>query len=471
MPTSKLIEIVPGKGLDVGVFPSAEDTARSFGWVDARNAWFRDLHIEHMPGQRKIEKIISRQPKALAQAYVNGVKRLFYEDGGIISYIDTGVGPPVVIGTLNSFSQSYWLEPWGEYLIASDNISQLQLWAGSGTFIPIAGSQFQTAKIVKKLAQHVLAYSTNVFPNGFHWCSASNVMEWAPTTTNSARNIPIRNLDSDINAVADLNGGHAVYSSAYMLQVSYLGPSDWFGTPAAPLSGIGAGSRYAVVSLGRYNWGLCRSGVFLTDGQTFMYVDRPAIDRWVQEEIDWSREKEIVGFFDEKLLLILWSVPLLAGGKSVIAVDPKDRTLLTDRSKRPFTFATGDYGAALRREVLDYPVVAREDGIYFTSVNGTTMEDFFLSGGLFDAGDHSVNKTWELAKFEGLITGAEVRFGFTDLPYLESVEWQDWSLIEFEFPLPGGPRESIYIAMEIKSAFPLRLSGFTMWGQGAGKAT
>lgn len=469
MSISKLIEITAGKGINTGVFPSVEDTAG--GWSDARNAWFKDLHIEHMPGQQKIAAILSKQSRALAQAFVSGKKRLYFEDAGIISYTETVNGPAQTIGTLNGSSLSYWLEPYGSWLIASDNINQLKLWKGTGTFIDIAAGQFTTAKIVKKLAQHVIAYSTNVFPNGFHWCSASDPETWTPATTNSARNLPIRNLDSDIIAVADLNAGHAVYSSAYMIPVQYIGASDWFGTPAGALSGIGAASRYAVISLGRFNWGLCRSGIFLTDGQSFQYVDRPAIDRWVQEEIDWARQNEIVGYFDEKLLLLLWSIPVANGLKTVIAVDPKDRTLLTDKSKRPFTFATGEYGAALRREVWDYPIVAKSDGIYYTSVNGTTMGDFFLSGGLYDAGDHSLNKTWEMAKFEGTIAGAEVRFGFTDQPHLDSVEWQDWSAMTYEFPLPGGLRESIYLAIEMRSSQPFRLSGFTMWGKSAGKAT
>lgn len=470
MPISKLIEITAGKGINTGVFPSVEDTAG--GWGEARNAWFKDLHIEHMPGQKKLVRFLSRQAKAMAQAYVGGVQRLYYEDAGIISYIQNAEATPVtVVGTLNSASNSYWLEPWGDWLVASDGVSQLKLWENTGTFHDIAAGQFTTAKIVKKLAQHLIAYSTDIFPNGFHWCSASDPNTWTPAPTNSARNLPIRNLDSDIIAVVDLSGGHAVYSRAYMLQVNYLGAGEWFGTPASPLSGIGAVSKYSAVSLGKFNWGLSRGGIFLTDGQSFQYVDRPAVDRWVQEEIDWTRASEIVGYFDEKLLLVLWSVPLLTGGKSVIAVDPKDRTLLTDKSKRPFAFATGDYGSALHREVMDYPLVARPDGVYFTSVNGTTMGDFFLSGGLYDAGDHSVIKTWETVRFEGTIAGAQVRFGFTDKPHLDTVDWHNWADMTFEFPLPGGPRESIYCAIEIRSTSTFRLSGFTMWGKGAGKAT
>lgn len=469
MPISKLIEITASKGINTGIFPSAEDTAG--GWGDARNAWFKDLHIEHMPGQQKIANVLTKKPRAMAQAYVAGNRRIYFEDGGNITYLNNGVGSTLEVGTLNPDSTSFWLEPYGEWLIASDNVSQLQLWKGAGSFIPIAVGQFVTAKIVKKLAQHVIAYSTDVFPNGFHWCSASDPEDWVPTTINSARNLPIRNLDSDIMCVADLNGGHAVYSRAYMLQVSYLGASEWFGTPAAPLSGIGAGSKYSVVSLGKFNWGLCRGGIFVTDGQGFQYVDRPAIDRWIQEEIDWGRESEIVGYFDEKLLLILWSVPLLTGEKTVIAVDPKDRSTIIAAKSKLFTFAAGDYGAALHREIMDYPIIAKADGIYLTSVNGTTMEDFYLQGGLYDAGDHSFVKTWETARFEGTIADAEVRFGFTDSPHLDSVEWHDWAPMTFEFPLPGGPRESIYLAVEMRSKTTFRLSGFTMWGQGAGKAT
>lgn len=468
MPIEKVLTIGPGAGIDAGVYPSAEDTVG--GWADARNAWFRELDVQHMPGQVKIANTLARQSQAMAQAYVGGKKRLYFEDGGIISYTEDGGGSNV-IGTLDAASTSYWLEPWGDWLIASDGVNQLKLWKNTGTFIDIAIGQFVTAKIVKKLAQHVIAYSTNVYPNGFHWCSASDVETWTPSSVNSARNLPIRNLDSDIIAVADLGANHAIYSRAYMLQNQYLGPNDWFGTPANALSGIGAVSRYSVVSLGRYNWGLCRGGVFQTDGNSFIYVDRPAIDRWVQENIDWNRETEIVGYFDNKLLLILWSVPVVGGTKTIIAVDPKDRQMLTDRAKRPFTFATGDYGAALAAQVLDYPVVARADGIFSASVTGTVMGDFFLQGGLYDAGANDRLKTWEMAKFEGTIEGAKVRFGYTDEPYLDTVQWLDWAPMTFEFPLPGGPRESIYLAVEFKSTEAFKLARMVMYGYGAGAAT
>lgn len=468
MPINKLISFKPGQGLDTGVFPSAEDTVG--GWGDARNAWFRELHIAQVPGRQKIANVLARKSQAMAQAYVDGKKRLYYEDAGILSFIDN-LGPPSVIGTLDSDSTDYWFEPWGNWLIVSDGVNQLKLWKGAGVPIDIATGQFTTAKIVKKLAQHVIAYNTDVYPNGMHWCSASDVEQWNPSTTNSARNLPIRNLDSDIIAVADLAGGHAVYSRAYMMQVQYIGPNDWFGTPGSALGGIGAVSKNSVVSLGKFNWGIGRGGIWLTDGNSFMYVDRPAVDRWVQDEIDWSREKEVVGWFDEKLLLVCWSVPLVEGSKIVIAVDPKDRTLLTDKSKRPFTFLSGDYGSALSREVLDYPVVAASDGIFYTSVSGTVMGDFYLQGGLFDAGSVDRVKTWELARFEGTIVGAEVRFGFTDQPHLDSVEWHDWSALTYEFPFPGGPRESIFMAYEIRSAQELRISGMTVFGYGAGDAT
>lgn len=468
MPISKILSLKPGEGLDAGIFPSAEDTVGY--WGDARNAWFRELDVRHAPGQVKIANVLSRAPRALAQAYVQGKKRLYFEDAGIISFTEDG-GASQIIGTLDGASTSYYLEPWGDWLVATDNISQLKLWKNTATFIDIATGEFTTAKIVKKLAQHLIAYSTDVFPNGFHWCSASDPETWTPLSTNSARNLPIRNLDSDIIAVADLASNHAVYSRNYMLPVQYIGPNDWFGTPANALFGIGAVSKTSVVNLGRFNWGLCRSGVFQTDGNSFVYVDRPAVDGWIKEEIDWARENEVVGYFDNKLLLILWSVPLLSGGKTVIAVDPKDRQLLTDKTKRPFTFMTGDYGSAMGAEVLDYPIVGRADGVFSASVEGTVMGDFYLQAGLFDAGANDFSKTWAMAKFEGTIADAEVRFGFTDAPKLDTLDWGPWTAMTFEFPLPGGPRESIYLAFEIRSTTEFRMSGFTMYGHKAGATT
>src|SRR6516162_4796228 len=253
MAQEKLIE-VGLENLAQGLYPSAEPTAGQV-WSNGSNMWFRDLSVEQILGNAKILNITGRPPRALAQALNSPTKSLYYESFGIV-YQMNGTGNPTVftppVGIVGlADSPDYWLEPWGTWLAVTDNMTQPQLWQG-GPIVPIGVGQFKTAKIFKKIAQFLVAYNTDVLPNGFHWSGVSDPTLWTPSPVNAARNLQIRDLDSEIVCVADLGAFHAVYSRDTMLLVQYVGPDEgWLGTPNQALRGIGAVSKHSVVALGR----------------------------------------------------------------------------------------------------------------------------------------------------------------------------------------------------------------------------
>lgn len=461
MPAEKFIDIKPRQGLDSGLIPSAEP-AEGMIWRDGKNAWFRDLTLEHTPGTQFLVANIGQSARALAQAFgSNGTRILYMEDLGIVS-LWYGAAK-ILVGTLDP-TGSPELEPWGDWLIASDNISPLKIWKSTGAFVTItdAATQFSRAKIVRKLAQHVLVYNTNILPSGFHWCSANNPDVWTPSTTNSARNLPIRNLDSHIVAVEPLGARHAVYSRNTLLLVQYIGPSQWFGTPNQSMQGIGAIGKHSVVSLGNYNFGISRAGIFMTDGNSFSYIDKPYIDKWLQSNADWTRGEEFIGYWDERLQVVVWSVPI-STGKIGLTVDPK---LLG--GARPFSFVDGDFSFGLKREVFDFPIIAKSRGQFYTSITDTVAGDFQLRSHLFDAGDASQYKSWDYAIITGNIApSSQIRFGFTDSPTIASIVWDGWMPISSS-QVPFGPRESVYLAIEISATEIFKCSGLTVFGEKAG---
>lgn len=465
MASKELIVARPDSGLVTGIMPSVEPASGAI-WKMSRNAWFREASIEHALGKSKI-LATNLQSRFLANAFTTASQqRLYFEDSGVVKYTTGDVA--TVVDSLSAVGK-YWLEPWGDWLIASDNIANLKVWKNAAGFVTItdAATQFARARIVKKLAQHVIAYNTNVFPSGFHWSTASDPEIWTPSTTNSARNLPIRGLDSEIVCVADLGASHAVYSRSTLLLVRYVGPTQWFGTPQQALQGIGAVSALSSVSVGNLNYGFCRDGIFVTDGNTFTYIDRPAIDRWIQEMIDWTKAEEVLGFYDARLQLVSWSVPLLVAApasRAVIAVDTKRRELSS------FTLLEPGGGVGLRREVFDHPARAFADGLYFVSKHGTVVGDFSLTSHLMDGKDKNHFKSWDYAIFDGTLTG-EVRFGFSDVPSNPdgseaTIDWGAWQTLETRVPF--GPRESVYIAIDLKSPTALRLTGIGIWGETGG---
>lgn len=468
MPAEKLIELKPGKGLDSGIYPSAEPADGSV-WQTCNNIWFRELAIEHSLGRQKILPVLGRQSQIMANTFTQaGNRRLYWEDLGIIQFWEGG--NPQLIGTLDS-NGDYDFEVWGDWLIATDNINHLKLWQNAGTFADItdAATQFSRCKFVRKLSQHILAFATDVLPQGFHWCSANDPTTWTPSLTNSARNTPIRNADSDIVAVEYLGANLAVYFRDYMLLVQYVGPTDWFGTPSQAVQGIGAVSKHSIVSLAGYNFGLCRDGIFTTDGTTMTYIDRPAIDKFIQEQIDWSQQATIAGYWDARLNLAIWSVPLLGGGRTAVAMDPKVRTVSAESiylSRKTYTLLDGQFTAALAREVFEQPILAEPDGIYYGSLSGTVVGNYSLTSQLFDGSDPEIFKSWDYAILTGTFGSGQIRFGYTDLPSFSTVQWDPWQPQATRVPF--GPRESVYLAMQLQGTDTFKLSGLTVYGEKAG---
>lgn len=457
MANKPLIDIVPGKGLDAGIFPSAEATTGAI-WKTARNAWFRQLAVEHVLGRRKAFGVLGRAPRAFAQAYVNGEARLYLEDLGIVFYWN-GSGNPQVIGSFSD-AGSYDLEPFGTWLVATDNINQLKLWKNTGTFVDIGTGEFTRAKIIKKLAQRILAYSTDTYPTGFHWCAPSNPELWTPASGNGAGNLPMRDLDSDIVAVADLGAAHGVYTENSLRVVQYLGEALQFGSPTQALHGIGAPSKDAVVSVNRLNYGIFLGGVFVTDGFDSRLLDDPAIDKWIREEIDWDRADEIVGYFDGTLKQVIWSVPLLSGGRQGLMLNPRTDEV---QAMRPFSYVDAEFSAASPREVFSSSFQSLTDGIYEVSLPNTNMGDFFLSSHLLDAGEQGRFKHWDYMLVQGTIeAGAEFRVGYADESSHDVVEWTDWQPLEYNNPFT--PRESVFIAVEIKTTKNIKINGLKIFG-------
>jgi hypothetical protein len=390
----------------------------------------------------------------MAQAFAAGGTRLYYEDKGAV-FMWTGSGIPTLIDTLDT-EGTYSFEPFGTWLIATDNVDEVKVWKNDGAgFIDIGEGEFSRGKIIKKFGPRLLVYNTDILPAGVHYSKPSDVETWIPSTTDGSGNLAFRDLDSDIVAVEEIAGSHAVYTESKMLVLQYLGEGLRFGIPTHALQGIGAAGKDSVVSLGNRNIGLFRGGVFITDGTSFEFKDNPAINEWIQEEIDWSRQAEIVGFYDERVATVIWSVPLHGGAKIGLSLNMSGE----------FSFVDASFTSAIQRNVFDTGFVAENGGIFKTSVNGTTLGTMTATTQLIDAGTQRQYKAWDFAVFEGELSG-QVRFGFTDTPHNDAIEWNAWQ--DLEFRVPFTPRESIYMAVDFTSEENVKLTGMTIYGAMAG---
>jgi hypothetical protein len=215
---------------------------------------------------------------------------------------------------------------------------------------------------------------------------------------------------------------------------------------------------------------MSRAGIFKTDGSSFQYIDRPAFDTWLQENVDWAAANTVAGYYDEVLNMAVWAVPLLGGTRIAVAVDPKlNSSSIIQRDPERFTYLNGDFTVGLERQIFDFPIIARADGMYYTSKTGTLAGNFTLTSHLIDAGAPELFKSWDFAFLSGKITpSTQIRFGFANEPNLAGVEWTPWTTITGQ-SVPFGPRESIYLALEINGTADFRLSSLVIMGEKAGQ--
>lgn len=455
MPQAPLLQITPQQGLVAGLFPSVEKTAGPV-WKDGSNVLFEPLSIEPAYGDRRLFSGFGRGPKVMVQALALGSeRRLYYEESGIIQYWNGTAN--ALIGTLNA-NGDYDLEAFGAWLLATDNLSNLKLWKNTGTFIDIGMPQFARAKIIRKLQNHVLAYCSNELPNGFHWSDADDPEDWVPTQNNRAGDRQITEFDSEVKAVAQLGGGHGVYSSESMAIVNWVGGQNVFGYKLA-LTGIGAASKRSIIEWSKQNFGLSQAGIFWTDGTRFEYVDQPAFNRWLRDNVDWSLADEIFGYSDERLGLLCWSVPVGRGVYSRIGLHPTRRFL---------TRLAGSFTAGSEKQVFEYPFLASSQGIYYASLASESRPVCTLQSNPLDAGAPQQYKQWDIIQLDGTMGGLELQLGYSD-DESATPEFTDW--MPAARNITPRPRESVYLTINLRSAAaaaPWRLASIKVFGEPAG---
>jgi len=218
-----------------------------------------------------------------------------------------------------------------------------------------------TVDIFRVSGPHVLGFNTSVSPKEFIWCDADDPDTWVAASDNLAGQLEIRELQSPIRAAVPLGSRIAVYGNDQMFLVSYLANDLVFGYQPA-LNGIGAVSKKAVVPVGRQNYGLSEQGFFITDGQSFEYIDEPAIRTYYEENANKAQLSKAVAYHDEENTQVRWYFPTdsvtITGG---VSFNYKTNT---------WSILTATWSAGDERRVAEGPIVASEDGILYKSGTG-----------------------------------------------------------------------------------------------------
>jgi hypothetical protein len=337
-------------------------------WQDCRNVYFRNGAVEKIPGWANFDHTTAAAPiRGMLEQHEAGVQELFFGDQTklykwIISISDVGTGYTGNLDESVVNSVSIWsFADWGTWVAATNNKDVPQIYKGSSFAALDVDSQFTTAKIFMKSGPHVIALNTSVGGNWYHWCHADDIEDWLPTVSNTAGNLVIRDMESDIVAAAKLGKHIAAYGKKSMSIIVYSGYPFHFGHQPG-LESVSVYGQNAVIAAGNLNFGFGLDGIWRTDGATLSYIDSPIHD-FIFDDINKLQATKICGFHNEKYNTIEFYYPT-AGS------DEPDRGVVYNYKNGTWTVLDHGFTSALARKVYNYPMVATSVGVLVAVNNG-----------------------------------------------------------------------------------------------------
>lgn len=325
-------------------------------WEEGDNIVFRDRGVRRYNGAAQQGVALTDQARDIAQAYVStgAVRRAYIgTDTNVELFaLAGGVWTKTVLGAWPTAGTYADLETWGTWVVATNGVDPVKVWKNTGSLVNLAGTPFTTAKIVKRKQPFLLAFNTNnIGDTAVEWSSDSNIESWTPSLANKAGNYNLRDLDSAVVAVEDIGNRLAVYSRSSMVLGTFIGGDNVWSWGRA-VSGVGAISRRSVVTLDPYNYGLTRDGIFKTDGNSFIYVDDPAMLRYIRDTADFTKEDLFWGMADSELKCVTFNFLNVVNTWHQVSYYPE---------KNIFTKGNFQLTAGGRKEVFNFPLVASED--------------------------------------------------------------------------------------------------------------
>lgn len=356
------------------------------------------------------------------------------------------------------------LTHYGDWTILNTG-QELPMLYKPGVLLGIYPQAPQAQLFMKKLS-FVVALGTGLARKGIAWSDGNNIELWTIAEDNSAGDQSLEELDTGIVAGANLGQFIAVYAEDQMALVQFIGAPFWF-SARVMLDGIGAVGKQAVASDGRANYGVGRNGVWRTDGQSFQYIDRNAIQDYLQDNVNWSQASKITAARNDVTGCFEFSFPM---GDS-----------LEVSEAWAFDPTTGGWGQVepwqtqMERRLLDQPLGAGGNTVKLLNSDVDAVAPLDLATKplllqsphmdfLIDEADILVNAA----------SGVEFRVGVSNFLNSESfVDWSSWQVVRadmrtyrLDLRVSG-----IYYKVEFRSTaddWLLDLQGFLLYGTAQG---
>lgn len=331
------------------------------------------------------------------------------------------------------------------YTTAPTGFTEVSGGSGAAITWTVSDIDVSTVDIFRVSGPHVLGFNTSTSPKEFIWCDADDPDTWIAASDNLAGQLEIRELQSPIRAAVPLGSRIAVYGNDQMFLVSYLANDLVFGYQPA-LNGIGAVSKKAVVPVGRQNYGLSEQGFFITDGQSFEYIDEPAIRTYYEETANKGQLSKAVAYHDEENTQVRWFFPtssaMITGG---VSFNYKTNT---------WSILTAPWSAGDERRVVEGPIIASETGeIYKSQVgnneDGAAMTAWVRSKPL-DMDNADIIKELDSIRIGYVGDGLTYRLGWSETED-GTINWKDYQAMDTGFTFQNLRTAGRWLHFELKS--------------------
>lgn len=422
--------------LALGLTPSLHELDAPF-WVDGRNVVFRGGKVQKMKGWVEPLNPSDLDPPRGMYQYrdTDGMQYLFWGDQTNIWRWNTsaitvsGAGYTGYTNETSLHDASVWsFTNWGRWILATNNKDTPQILKFTDVtplFAAMGGLTFSTAKIFLSRGPHILAFNTSNGPNWIEWADADDPELWSPASNNSAGNIVVHDLESEIKAAVPLGDRIAVYGTDSMALVSYLGSPFYFGVQPA-INGIGAISQQAVVSVGRRNFGLGQQGFWVADGAQFNYIDDPAIREYVKERINLNQKSKVCAYHDEYANQVIWYYPEGAN------TEPSEGVGF-DYIRNVWSIYDHGRTSAIERQVFSYPLALTSGGRVLAHATGddanTSPITAYATSKPLDLGEPGLFKFIDHLRFAVAGSGLQVRLG-TQVRLDDAITWGNYNAVD-----------------------------------------
>ena len=430
-------------------------------WRDATNVLFSDGLIEKSRGYSQTAVVPSRV-SGMASAFAGGFQRLYIGAGSQV-FMAEGLAPPTQIGSGFAPNSLWVLEPYGNFLLATNGVNRPQIWENTGALVPWPTAPFLNPRLVKKL---------EVFPILFQgqeiaWPAYNNFKDFVPGPGKRAGQFFVRDLDGDIMAAEPLGDALVYYSQDMFGFIRFVGGEAAMSIRTHPGGGIGAVGPHAVAACGPFHYGISRKGIWQSDGNSFRYVARPAVARWFKDQIDWLNAIDCVVVHHEAESQVVFFFPCKDGtirGLGYTYDGPASGRWT--KLEMPIT-------AAAEQSTFTAPPVAAGTtvGLFATGSNaGTSVLPSSLRSAPLDMGSTDQAKRWQMLELHLQLGAAlEFRVGYSNALKAEP-EWIDWRSAQHENWLEDF--ESIFLTVEFRHSqlgTNWRLTGMEIHGEPVGK--